>query len=142
MTRQVIVVLPELALDAAWRVMQRENIRHLPVVQGGELIGMLSDRDVLLRSSGGRDGKLVVPKTTVGEAMTPAPIVCTAKESLGHLVRLMTEHRIDAVPIVTRSKRLLGLVTTTDLLFALVGFEDTRPLPIRFEIRHADVGKA
>jgi len=142
MTRDVIVVPPELSLDAAWAVMRRENVHHLPVVRGGELLGMLSDRDVLRRSTPGKGDELVVPSTLVGEAMTPAPIVCEADVSLGHLVRLMAERRIDAIPIVTPSKRLIGLVTSTDLLFSLVGFDDTRPLPIRFELRRAEIAKA
>lgn len=142
MTRDVIVVPPELSLGAAWAVMRRENVHHLPVVRGGELLGMLSDRDVLRRATPGKGEELIVPSTTVGEAMTPAPIVCEADVSLGHLVRLMAERRIDAVPIVTHSKRLLGLVTSTDLLFSLVGFDDTRPLPIKFELRRAAIAKA
>jgi len=142
MTRDVIVVPPELSLDAAWAVMRRENVHHLPVVRGGELLGMLSDRDVLRRATAGKGEELLVPSTPVGEAMTPAPIVCEANVSLGHLVRLMAEQRIDAIPIVTHSKRLLGLVTSTDLLFSLVGFDDTRPLPIKFELRRAEIAKA
>ncbi len=53
MTRDVIVVPPELTLDAAWRIMTRERIRHLPVVRAGALIGMLSDRDVLVHAKTG-----------------------------------------------------------------------------------------
>jgi len=142
MTREVIVVPPELSLDAAWAVMRRENVHHLPVVRGGELLGMLSDRDVLRRGTPGKGEELLVPSVTVGEAMTPAPVVCEANVSLGHLVRMMTERRIDAIPIVTASKRLLGLVTSTDLLFSLVGFDDTRPLPLKFELRRAEIAKA
>jgi hypothetical protein len=47
MTRNVIVVPPELALVTAWHLMIRERIRHLPVVRAGALLGMRSDRDVL-----------------------------------------------------------------------------------------------
>ena len=47
MTRKVFVVPPDLALSAAWDLMSRKHFRHLPVVSGQALIGMLSDRDIL-----------------------------------------------------------------------------------------------
>ena len=45
MTREVTVVPPELGLDVAYRIMQRKRIRHLPVVDQGALIGMISIGD-------------------------------------------------------------------------------------------------
>lgn len=51
MSREVVCVPPELPLAKAWDLMQELRIRHLPVVQGGAFVGILSDRDVLLRSN-------------------------------------------------------------------------------------------
>jgi CBS domain-containing protein len=76
MTRDVIIVTPELALATAWRVMTREHIRHLPVVRAGALVGMLSDRDVLARGTIAKDGSLhVEPHIIVEDAMTATPRV-------------------------------------------------------------------
>jgi len=135
MTREVIVVPPELSLQSAWRVMTRERIRHLPVVRAGALIGMLSDRDVLARGTIGKDGVLHVPASiVVGEAMMPAPLVtCDESTDVSDLVRTMTERKIDAVPVV-RGLRLVGLVTSTDLLLLLVDRDEARPLPFEFHI--------
>lgn len=135
MTRNVLVVPPELSLGAAHRIMRRERIRHLPVVQGGVLLGMLSDRDVLLRAKLGEDGTVDVPQLPVAVAMTPDPITCHATTSVAELVAIMTERKIDAVVVVGPSERLIGLVTSTDLLLLLGGRDEARPLPFAFEIQ-------
>jgi acetoin utilization protein AcuB len=101
--------------------MTREHIRHLPVVRAGALIGMLSDRDVLARGTIGTDGTVhVPPHTTVAEAMTPTPLLtCEASTDVQELARAMTEQKIDAIPVV-HGLRLVGLVTSTDLLGLLL----------------------
>ena len=133
MTRRVIVVPPELPLRDAWAVMRAERIRHLPVVQAGALLGMLSDRDVLLRSRLEGDA-VVAPGTPVGEAMTPAPYVAQTDSDVAELVRVMTARKIDAMPVVDGRDRLTGLVTSTDLMLLLLRQDEARPLPFDFEI--------
>ena len=135
MTRDVIVVPPELTLAAAWRIMVRERIRHLPVVRASALIGILSDRDVLMRGTLGKDEVLHVPHSLiVGEAMTPTPVeTCETTTSVAEIAKIMTEKKIDAVPVV-RGLRLLGLVTSTDLLQLLVDGFEARPLPFEFRL--------
>lgn len=134
MTRDVLVIPPELGLDAAHRIMQRRRIRHLPVVRGGQLLGILSDRDVLLRARQTDDGMVVVPIVPVATAMTPAPITCEPTTEIATLVHLMTERKIDAVPVVTPSGTLAGLVTSTDLLLLLLERDETQPLPFSFRL--------
>jgi acetoin utilization protein AcuB len=133
MTREVIVVPPALSLSAAFSVMDRRRIRHLPVVHGGVLLGILSDRDVLARSVLRADGSLEVPDDPVALAMTPSPITCEPSTSVAELARLMTERKIDAVPVL-RGTRLVGLVTSTDLLLLLVRADEARPLPFEFHV--------
>ena len=133
MTRDVIVVPPGLSLAAAHAVMQRRSIRHLPVVQAGVLLGILSDRDVLARATLREDGSLDVPDQQVALAMTPAPITCEPATTVAELARIMTERKIDAVPVL-RGSQLVGLVTSTDLLLLLVATHEARPLPFRFRV--------
>lgn len=133
MTRNVTVVPPELPLTLAQRVMERERIRHLPVVRGGALLGILSDRDLLARGTLEEDGSLHLPHDTVASAMTTSPVVAEVDTPVNTLVRLMTERKIDAIPIV-RGLRLIGLVTSTDLLLLLVDFETATPLPYEFHL--------
>jgi CBS domain-containing protein len=135
MTRDVIVVPPELTLATAWRVLTREHIRHLPVVRAGALVGMLSDRDVLVRGTMSKEGALhVEPHIVVGEAMTPTPLqTCEASTDVADLVRVMADKKIDAIPVV-KGLRLVGLVTSTDLLALLIE-DHGEPEPLPFEFR-------
>ncbi len=135
MTRDVIVVPPELSMEAAWRVMSRERIRHLPVVHAGVLIGIISDRDILARSTLDENEVLrVPPDLRVGEVMTPSPLeTCESSTDVADLARTMTEKKIDAMPVMN-GNRLVGLVTSTDLLLLLIGREEARPLPFDFRL--------
>lgn len=135
MTRRIVVVPPELSLDAAWETMTRNRFRHLPVVSAGALIGIVSDRDVLARATLLGDGSLHVPRVAVGEAMTPAPFVCNPDTSVSSIVRTMTEEKLDTMPVVSASGKLVGLVTTTDLLLLLIELDEAKtPLPFQWNL--------
>ena len=134
MTREVTVVVPEFPLRAAWNLMRRDRIRHLPIARDGILLGMLSDRDVLLRATRREDGSIDVPEEPVGLAMQESPVTCEEDASLAQIVRAMTEHKIDAIAVVADDNRLVGLVTSTDLLLLLLdGVPPTR-LPFDFSL--------
>ena len=132
MTRDVVVVGPRFSLAAAFDLMQRRRIRHLPVVHAGRLLGILSDRDILLRSEVDSDGAIVTPPEPVELAMTPAPLTCRADTTVSELARTMIERKIDAVPVMGRGGLLIGLVTSSDLLALLVEDASARVLPFEF----------
>jgi CBS domain-containing protein len=131
MTREVVVVSPTVTLSAAGQMMHRLRIRHLPVVDGGRLVGILSDRDVL-KSAGAGHAQL-----TCGEAMTPSPVTCSPDTSAGRVAELMLEHRIDSVPVLGAAGVLIGLVTSSDLLELLIERDVAQVLPFDFHLRVA-----
>ena len=76
-----------------------------------------------------------IPETTAVEVATPWPHVCGPTTDVCDLVRLMTEKKIDAVPVVEGENRLVGLVTSTDLLLLLISLEEAKvPLPFVFDL--------
>jgi acetoin utilization protein AcuB len=86
------------------------GVRHLPVVQAGELIGIVSDRDLRRALGCGRPETLSVGEIAAGQ------VVHVGNDALlPQVARLMTEHRISAVPIV-EGGACVGLVTVTDVL--------------------------
>lgn len=115
MTVAVTTVSPEAPLEEAHRLMLQLTARHLPVVEGNRLVGILSDRDVLLRVRHQGDG-FFYPELPVREVMTTSPITAGKHTPVPQLASLMLEHKIDAVPIVARDNELIGLVTSSDLL--------------------------
>lgn len=127
MTRDVVVVAPTVPIASAARTMAEMRIRHLPVVEGGRLVGIVSDRDLVKRS----------PAASCGEVMTAAPVTCLANATVSHVARLMIEHKIDSIPIVNYSGTIAGLVTSTDLLSLLVDDNPARVLPFEFRLQMA-----
>jgi acetoin utilization protein AcuB len=113
--------------------MQHETIRHLPVVRAGTLLGILSDRDLLLRAERTAQGDVIFPKLSAVDAMTPSPITCAPNTEVSEVARTLIDRKIDALPVVSAGK-LLGLVTSTDLLALLVEQKDSRVLPFDFRL--------
>lgn len=136
MTRDVVIAPPWLSLADAWKVLSREKIRHLPVVERGELVGIVSDRDLLLAASG-TAAHPSFPAETVAEAMTTHPVTCAPETSIAEAASLMIDKKIDALPVVTGGSHLVGLVTSTDLLMLLLEREPLRALPFDFHLSEA-----
>jgi CBS domain-containing protein len=131
MTRDVVVVPPELDLAVARTLMERRRIRHLPVVEDGRLVGILSDRD-LLQYEG---SSLAAAEMAGAAAMTPAPITCFITTTVSRVAQMMLEHKIDSVPVVDPTGHLVGLVTSSDLLQLLVESGDVQALPFHYRLR-------
>jgi CBS domain-containing protein len=134
MTREVIVIRPDFPLGYAWELMRTRHIRHLPVAIEGDLFGMLSDRDVLTWATRAPSGELVVPDVSVRAAMTRPVLTCARGATVSHIARTMTEHKIDALPVVDDEGRLVGIVTSTDLMALLIERKDAQVLPFDFEL--------
>lgn len=126
-TRDVLWVRPHDSIDKAMSLMEERAIHHLPVVRDGQVVGILSDRDILLavgwRLSSERraddDPKAtVVGPQRVEEIMTHPIETLDPDESLLHAIHLFVRHRIGALPIL-RDGVLLGILTETDVLRTL-----------------------
>lgn len=140
MTRNVVCISPKDSLSDAYEIMVEWEIRHLPVLAGDALVGILSDRDVILKAEQSEKG-IVVPHIPVEEAMTPKPLTCGLFTDVAHLAATMVEHRIDSIPVVDESGALAGLVTSSDLLQLLAEEQEEAPhriLPFHWEV-HAKV---
>ena len=138
MTVNVTSIAAEESLQNAWALMQRLKVRHLPLRTRGELYGILSDRDLLVHARRDVDGSLKFPPLSAGEATTFHPITCHPTASVGRVARMMIEHKIDSVPVVDLHGRLMGLVTSTDLLRLIADDEqDEGILPFTFDLEAA-----
>ena len=121
MTRQPIVVTPELPVSKALALMRTEHIRRLPVVnKSGRLVGIVSDRDLLLASPSPATSLSVweitylLGKITVRDVMTKKVITVTEDTPLEDAARIMADSKIGGLPVV-RDGSLVGIITETDL---------------------------
>jgi acetoin utilization protein AcuB len=136
MTREVICVTTTITAHDTYKVMLKHGIRHMPVVMAQHLQGIVSDRDLLRIGTVEENGSLTVPEQPIGEIMSLVPITASPSASVSHLAGLMLKYNIDAVPIVHGEDRLVGLVTSSDLLGLLI--EDERlqePMPFDFNLQ-------
>ncbi len=110
MTAQPVTISPNDPITLAHKLMQEGNFRSLPVVGGGRLIGMITDRDV--RSAMGKSETL-----TVDEVMSRDLITVTSNTSIFDASRLLVERRIGAVPVI-EDGQFIGIISTDDLIKA------------------------
>jgi acetoin utilization protein AcuB len=126
MTTWPVTVTPAATVAEALDPMRDLDVRHLPVVDRGALVGMLSDRDLahvkpsaLLTALGAEAfaRELATPVVTV---MRP-DVICVAPETdLGDVVERLIEHKIGAVPVVQPdTQAIVGIISYIDLLRAM-----------------------
>jgi CBS domain-containing protein len=112
MTPEVETVAPEAALQDAAGCMREIDVGVLPVCDGERLVGMLTDRDIILRAvAEGRD-----PRTTrVRDVMSEEVRYAYDDQDVEEAVHLMNEHQIRRLPVLNRQKRLIGIVSLGDV---------------------------
>jgi len=126
MTPNPLTVTPQASIAEAWDVMRELAVRHVPVVEDGVLVGMLSDRDLaqvdvarVLRDEGA-DVLREELETPIVEVMTSDVISVEPETEVGEVIGLLLEHKIGALPVVEAGTReVLGIVSYVDVLRAL-----------------------
>jgi CBS domain-containing protein len=135
--REVYFVDAAHTVLTAARWMVERNIGAVPVVEGGKLVGIFSERDIMKRVvTEGRD-----PATTlVRDVMTPNPLVVAPAEKLENCMILMKQHGFRHLPIWD-GQTLLGLVSLRDLLLRDLTEKDDEVRHMRAYI-HASYGES
>ena len=112
MTTDVEVVKPESSITEAAKKMRSLDVGALPVCDGRRLLGMVTDRDITIRATAeARDPD----NTLVRDCMSPEIIYCFEDQNAEEAERLMQEKQIRRLPVLTREKRLAGIVALGDL---------------------------
>jgi len=103
---------PETTLTIAAKRMKALDVGMLPVCEGDRLVGSITDRDITIRAVALGSN----PNTTaVREAMTQDVIYCFDDDDIEGAAELMEEKQIRRLPVLTRSKRLVGIISLGDL---------------------------
>jgi CBS domain-containing protein len=126
MTSPAIVVTPDITVPAASTLMKDSGIRHLPIVENGRLVGIVSRgdlREASVSASASADTyeiSFLLSRLTVGKLMTRKVQTVTPDAPVVHAAELMTEHKIAGLPVVDADCSVVGIITESDLLRMLV----------------------
>ena len=125
MTTKVFTVEPHDLIDRVFFLIHYEKIRHLPVVEKGKLVGIVSDRD-LYKALGPKSNsnaveankdntQLHVVSQKVAHIMHRGVLTVSPETFASEAAAMMAEHRVGALPVVEKDK-LVGILSATDIL--------------------------
>ena len=120
-----VTASPSATLGEARALLDRHRVRHVVVLEGDQLVGIITDRDIRQASlphppgQPHPEGDPLMDLIRVGQAMTKEVITVTPETPLEHAAMLLIYHRIGGLPVV-KEGRLVGIITETDLLEALL----------------------
>lgn len=115
MVKKLVTIAKNSSIREAIELMKKHSIRHLPVVDGSRLIGLVTQGD--LRQA-------IIPsmleEISLKDIMITNPITVPSDASIDTAAKLIFEHKIGCLPVVSKGNRLLGIITVTDILGAFV----------------------
>lgn len=111
MTSNPTTCEPTATLVDAAKVMAGEDVGPVPIVEGGKLVGLVTDRDIIIRAvAEGRD----VTSTTVRDVASKDLVTVTADEDLDRALQLMADNQVRRIPVV-EGDRVVGIVSQADV---------------------------
>ncbi|MBB6099425.1 acetoin utilization protein AcuB [Deinobacterium chartae] len=135
MTPHPLTAPPDLTVLGAYRLMQERSLRHLPILEDGRLVGIVSDRDLSARAS-----VLATPEQRRGledplRSVMVSPVVTTdLEEPVEEAARRMRERRIGSLVVTDESGAVRGIVTGIDLLGAIIRLTGVNAASSRLEL--------
>ncbi|WP_220127389.1 CBS domain-containing protein [Anoxybacillus ayderensis] len=110
MTRQVATVTPDQSVQEAAQLMNKHNVGAIPVVENGKVKGIITDRDITLRTT----AQGLTPSTPVSQVMTSDVVTGTPNMSVDEAAKVMAKNQIRRLPIV-QNNALCGIVALGDI---------------------------
>lgn len=120
MSRPPIVIGPEMSINDALAMFKKERIRRAPVIKGGKLVGIVSEKDLLNASPSPVttlsvwEMNYLLSKLTVAEVMARDVITVAEETPIEEAARIMADNKIGGLPVV-KGTRVVGIITETNL---------------------------
>lgn len=122
MTDHVMTVTPQDDLKEVVDLINKKKIRHVPVVENGHVVGMISRTDInrltfssLFEGQEGAD-EAVLTMLSISQVMTHKPRVIQATQTIREVAEIFADEEFHALPVVNEEGKIAGIVTTTDLI--------------------------
>jgi CBS domain-containing protein len=123
MTREVVTIDKDRKLSDALELMEKHRISRLVVVNEGEIVGMVTDKDILEVMGSSRYANRLPSSLHVSTAMSRGVVTINMESDISEAARTMLEHAVKSLPVVNDGE-LVGIITTTDLLRPLQNSEE------------------
>lgn len=126
MTRSPITIHPQQTLPQAHRLMKTKNVRRLPVVEGDQLVGIVTFGDIReaqpsdATSLGIYELNYLIGLLTIDSIMTKNPITVRQDSLIADAARIMLEHKVGGLPVVDSDGLLVGIITESDICRVVV----------------------
>ncbi len=126
MQTKIVTISVNDSLSTVEDIMTLGHVRHMPVVRGGTLVGVVSERDLLqvslsnLNDFGKDQRRAFLQAVEIELVMSAPPVVIWPGATVKEAARVMAERKIGCLP-VTEDEKLVGLVTETDVLRHFAG---------------------
>jgi len=137
MKSPVTTIAPETTLLEACKLLQAQGIRHLPVMESGRLVGVITDRDVRFATSALCPSPHAATDS-VKCAMSPSPLTADPGDPIEDVARIMREKKIGCLPVV-EGGLIIGIITNMDLLDAILMLTGVHDPTGRLEVALPDV---
>ncbi len=148
MTRKLVTLSPEASVAEALTLCRERRIRHIPILEEGRLVGIVSDRDLRDASPalGDAERASALQEIRVGDVMTREVSTADPQDSIENVAQEMYELKIGSLPVVAEApvvdeglavaeEELLGIVTSSDVMRALVTLAGLPEPGCRIEVR-------
>lgn len=131
MTKDPMIVKPDELAEKVYIEMKKENIRQVPVVKKGELLGILTVGDIEAFMGRGTELK-------VKDAMITNPLTILDYATIEGAAEIMRSRKFNALPVVNNKNELVGIISVTDILDAFLNLLSFHEKPIRLEVNLGD----
>ena len=147
MTRNLVTLSPEASVAEALTLCRERRIRHIPILEEGRLVGIVSDRDLRDASPalGDAERASALQETRIGDVMSREVITADPQDSIENAAQEMYEHKIQSLPVIAEepvvdeasavAEELLGIITSSDVMRALIMLVGLPEPGCRIEVR-------
>ncbi len=126
MTKNPLVLTSNEDVNNAFNLLLEKGIRQAPVIDRGELVGIVSDRDLRMAMV----QNLKMNNLTVGIIMTKDPVTITEDSTVTEASKLIGIGKFNAIPVIEESGELTGIISTTDILKCFLDVMDDDYMPL------------
>ncbi len=144
MNRQVITVNAADTMLDATRALKEHDIRMLPVMRDGNLVGVVTDRDIKRASASdatsleAHELLYIIANIKIDEIMTRDPITVSHDHTVEEAAEILLKNKISGAPVVGAAGELMGIITQTDIFRVLISLTGVGKRGIQFAFKLAD----